>query len=233
MEVWDTVVLTLPTEKTGIALRFIPETAVLHTPGKANGRKLDIAELGTDGALLGCDELDGELEGTACYRTVSFDFVADQPRFTAENWISDPDRNTEPKIRADVKPESVVTVKAKYKNTGSVQQNDVLFRFDALPRCTSLVPGSVEVATSATDGKWERVASTRQLLNLGAFAPDGTAYLKFQLKVCDRPSLEATYPHNWEKGRLFLSPNLQVKVDTQNGSISGQPLSIAVLGPNQ
>ena len=60
-EVWDDCCITTECDQE-VILKYVPETAVLHTSGKTNGTILKDTDLfGKTGALIGIDSLDGDI----------------------------------------------------------------------------------------------------------------------------------------------------------------------------
>lgn len=235
--VYDSVVLTLPTATTGVALRYVHDSATIYSGGRVNERRLDMSELGGDGALLGCDELDGRVSGEArCAGYVKFDFVVDQPRFTVDSSVGATEISPFGSSLT-LKPGGTFVVRAEYKNTGSVRQDDVTVSVADLPRCVSIVPGSMQTATSKTDGRWVDVPDgddVGRAHNMGSYSPrGGNFFLRMKLQVCDIDQLGNEYLHDFTRGALWLSPSLRIAVDTANGRKFGQSLLITISGPNQ
>jgi hypothetical protein len=174
-QVWASAVATLPGADDNVALRFIPDSAVLHIDGAADNATLGITELASgSGALVGCDKVDGVLPGGRCAGEVTVDFFTAQPDFTVDAWVSPAGRG-DYRSEARVTPGEEVTVKMRYTNIGTVEQQDVILSLTQLPACTSVVPGTTYGANSVTESHWDLVDSdmTPAGLNVGNYQPDG------------------------------------------------------------
>ena len=242
-EVWSSAVATLPTAKDNIALRYIPDSAWLHADGFADRVPIDMNSLASgDGALVGCHRLDGLLPG-GCSGEVTFDFVAAQPAFTIEGWLAAAG-SKEFSDEAAVKPGGEVTVKARYLNTGTVEQDNVVIAISRPPGCASVVPGTTYAANSFTGGHWTLTNDDMKPsgLNYGNYSPGGGVYVKFNLKVDSideiRKNCDPSFPEN---GSIWLAPFVQITANTDNGSKGtannghdeSRRLLIRVLGPSQ
>src|SRR3546814_281355 len=124
--VWDGFTVVLPDPTHQVALRYVPDSATIHTGGDADGQPVNIDELvGEEGALLGCDVLDGKLPSADdCSGYVTFRFVVDQPNFTIDAAARLKDSGAPYANHVDVPPGDVVEVRLTYTNTGTTQQND-------------------------------------------------------------------------------------------------------------
>lgn len=235
--VWDSAILTLPDANDSVALRVVPDSAMIHSSGRANGTAVAVEQLFSDsGVLVGCDTLDGTLTGERkCEGWVTVDFITAQPSFTIESWVAAsglPNFATNQKVR----PGDTLSIKIEYRNTGNVTQNDVVMRIESLPRCGPVVQGSTVIANSTSDGKWVRVSDgidESHPVNIGSYPPGANAYLGFKIKLCDRDALSREYEHQWSSGSLWTKPLIKVGVETNNGAKSAKPMYLIVLGPNQ
>jgi hypothetical protein len=236
--VWDSVVLTLPNADDSVALRIVQGSAVLHTGGKSNGAAIDLDQLLSDqGALVGCDRLDGVVTGEGkCEGWVTADFVTAYPDFTVQAWLGTPHQNDFGGDKT-IRPGDTLTVKMTYKNTGTVDQDNVVLDLASRPMCSTVIPGSTWISSSATDGHWLKIGDDIDVghpLNVGDYGPDGNVYLKFDVHFCDQDELIRQYSgHDWSRGALWTEPYLTVAADTANGSKSAAPLLVTILGPTQ
>jgi hypothetical protein len=236
--IWDGAVLTLPNANDSVALRFVPGSAVLHSGGKANSSAIDPGQLFSEqGALVGCDRLDGVVTGEGrCEGWVTADFVTAYPDFTVQAWLGTPHHNDFGGDKT-IRPGDTVTVKMTYKNTGTVDQDNVVLDLASRPMCSTVIPGSTWISSSATDGHWLKIGDDIDVghqLNVGDYGPDGNVYLKFDVHFCDQDELIRQYPgHDWSRGALWTEPYLTVAADTANGSKSAAPLLVTILGPTQ
>lgn len=173
---------TFMTASSDVALRYVPGSATVSSRGGVAGQKLPDSLFNT-GALLGYDSLNGKLPGCNEFSGyVTFQFTADQPNFTIKKQVSPKGASKwQDKIVAKVGEE--VDYLISYQNTGSTQQNDVLIK-DQLPSGISYIGGSTNLANSANPrGVKTDDGLTTTGLNVGAYAPKGTAYLKYSAKV--------------------------------------------------
>lgn len=234
--VWDSAVITLPKPDESADLRYVPGSARLHTGGKAHGATLGNEIFTDDGVLVGCDRLDGIVSGeTRCEGWVTFDFILAQAHFTMEASIGTPGLN-DYAGHQEIKPGGSVSVMMQYKNTGNVDQNDVVMGIAALPLCGSIAPGSTRIFDSGTAGKWVKIEQDIDVnnpINLGLYAPNGNAFLQFQVRFCDKDELSRQYEHSWSEGALWTKPYIKLYVETDNGTQVNDSLWVAVLAPAQ
>lgn len=187
-QVWDEA---YGSSASAVALRYVQGSATIYSNGAVNGQKLPNA-LFTTGTPLGYDALDGKVPG--CYEYsgyVTFKVKVDQPNFEVQKQVSAFGKNTFVES-VTVKANEQVEYKIQYKNTGTTQQNDVVIK-DQLPTGISYVAGSTKLASSASNGQYVSVAdgiTTSTGINIGSYAPNGNAYIKFTAKVTDNSKLE-------------------------------------------
>lgn len=184
-QVWDEVYLNA---KNGdFALRYVPNSAVITNRGALNGQH--VAEtLYTTGAKLGYDKFDGNLPGCNEYAGyVTFRVKAVQPNFEITKQVSLAGAKQYGKKLA-VNAGDKVEYKIHYKNTGSMQQDNVIIK-DKLPAGLSIVPGTTYASFG---GKWTAVKNddvVRRGINVGSYAPNGGVYVKFTAHVATNDSL--------------------------------------------
>lgn len=186
-QVWDEA---YGSSASAVALRYVPNSATIHSFGAVNGKTLPDSLL-TTGTHLGYDALDGKVPGCNEFSGyVTFKFKVDQPNFTVEKTVSLAGKNMFSES-VTAKPGEEVEYKIQYKNTGTTQQNDVVIK-DMLPKGVSYVAGSTVAASSASNGQYVKVSDnvTTSGINLGSYAPNGNAYVKFRAKVVDNTKLE-------------------------------------------
>lgn len=186
-QVWDEA---YGTSASAVALRYVQDSATIHSRGAVDGQKLP-SELLTTGTKLGYDALDGKVPGCNEYAGyVTFRFKVDQPNFTVDKTVSLAGKNAFSES-VTAKPGEEVEYKIQYKNTGTTQQNDVVIK-DKLPTGVSYVAGSTLVASSASNGQYVKASDnvTTTGINIGSYAPNGNAFVKFRAKVEDNAKLE-------------------------------------------
>lgn len=191
-QVWDEA-YAKNTSASSIVLRYVQNSAIIHSNGAVNGQQVDLTKLaGTNGAPLGYDKLDGKLPGCGEYAGyVTYRFKAVQPNFEITKEVSIAGKN-DFKENVDVKPGDEVQYRIQYKNTGTVQQDNVVIR-DELPKGVTYVAGSTNIFNSRTNGQWSNVKEdtiTKQGINIGSYAPNGNAYIVFKAKVASKDQLE-------------------------------------------
>ena len=175
-----------------VALRYVRGTAKIFSNGAVNGQALS-DNLFKNGTPLGYDKLDGNLPGCNQYAGyITFEFTVDQPNFNINKTVSKAGEN---KFAEDiaVNPNDEVEYKIEYRNTGTVQQNNVVLS-DQLPKGVQYVAGSTKLASSKTGGKLTAVNENSLVnggLNLGSFAPNSNAFVTFRAKVVDNNALDA------------------------------------------
>lgn len=200
-EVYDNSYMTATTD---VALRYVPGSAVVTNGGGISGQVLPDS-LFTTGALLGYDNLNGVIPGCNEFAGfVKFKFRADAPNFTIKKQVATAGTDDwKDKIVAKVGER--VDYLISYQNTGSVQQDDVVVK-DALPNGMSYVAGSTLVANSAApSGAQSPDTITTDGLNLGSYAPQGTAYIKLSATV--GKELEKCGPNNLVNYATIITPN--------------------------
>lgn len=209
-QVWDSIILAMPTPALAGGVQLVPDSVTLHTSGAADGAALDNTLFSAEGALLGCDAVDGRLApGPECAGYVTFRFVVDVPDFSVTAGGRPAGDGTAFSDAVRTSPGAVVQVQVSYENTGSTQQDDVVIRVPDLPEGVRYLEGSTEIANSVTGGAWnstiDGIASTG--INVGSYAPGGEIYVRFNLMVS--PELSGSY------GWIEIRP--LVRVETSGG----------------
>jgi len=218
-EIWDSVVVALPSPDEGAAVRYVQGSAAIHVAGALDESLVDVDDLFGEGALIGCSRIDGVVEAD-CSGWVSFELVIAQPNFTvvAQARVKGSDD-----LFADglqVGPGTVLEVRVEYRNTGTTQQNNVTMRSAELPSGLRFVEGSARLATSNTANKYEPVEVSGQedsydiFANIGNYAPGANAFMKYEVMVRDESS------PGYVPGSHWLSIDPLISVDTANGSKS-------------
>lgn len=165
-----------------VALRYIPGSAKIASKGAVNGQTLPDSLI-DNGTPLGYDSLNGILPGCDEFSGyVTFKFRADAPNFTIKKKVSEHGAD-DWKDKISAKVGEKVDYLISYKNTGSVQQNKVLVK-DKLPTGMTYEKGSSILANSHNkDGIATNDGLTVDGLNIGSYAPQGDAAVKFSAKV--------------------------------------------------
>ena len=181
-EVWDNA---RATTDSAVALRIVPGSAkIASSNGAVKGQTLP-NEFFTTGTPLGFDKLDGVLPGCNKYSGyITFQFVVDKPDFTIDKQVSVDGGKTWVES-AKTTPGSTVQYRLIYKNTGTVQQNNVILK-DELPAGVTYVPGSSQIANATTGGAYKATVdgiTGSGGYKIGSFTPGSNNYFKFSAKV--------------------------------------------------
>jgi uncharacterized repeat protein (TIGR01451 family)/LPXTG-motif cell wall-anchored protein len=175
-----------------IVLRYVQDSATIHSNGAVNGQKLPNTLL-TTGTNLGFDALNGNLPGCNEFAGyVTFRFKVGQPNFEVAKTVSTFGANNFVES-VTAKPGDQVEYKIAYKNTGSTRQDNVVIK-DQLPAGVEYVAGSAKLANSESNG-YQSVSDnivTNTGINIGSYAENGgNAFVKFTAKVTDNSKLAA------------------------------------------
>ena len=184
--VWDEAKVT-STEN--VALKYVSNSATIHSKGVVNGQKLNSNEFLTSGALIGYNALDGKVQG--CHQFagyVTYDFVVEatnKPNFTIAKTVS---KTGEMKFDENVNMTDNQTVDFKlvYTNTGNTTQTGVIIK-DVLPTGLTYVKGSTKVANKNSNGQPVTVSDNIVTtgINIGDYAPGANAFILFSAKIND------------------------------------------------
>jgi uncharacterized repeat protein (TIGR01451 family) len=189
-EIWDGINIVGEDPSTEFALRYVASSAVLHTAGDADGAVLS-DNIFAQGVLLGCDQLDGDLPaGERCQSWVTFRIHVDQPNFEVAAFAQ--------QDGADAWSETVVatagqrvTLMGTYKNTGTTQQNDVVFVV-ALPENMHYVMGTTSWSNAQRQGVAEDTDNiVRDGINVGSYAPGEDVRVTFDVVLDGEPGEES------------------------------------------
>lgn len=208
-EIWDGATLVGENTTDEFALRYVSNSAVLHTGGSADGTLLadDVFKQGT---LVGCDALDGLLPaGERCQSWVTFKVRIDQPNFEVSAFAQ-LDETPSWAETFVASPGQQVKVLVTYKNTGTTQQDNVVLAVK-LPDNMHLVAGS----TTWSNARTQNVQASSDAiagvgLNLGSYSPGANVYAEFDMIVDGAPGHES----NIQSVKDFFT------VETDNGNKS-------------
>lgn len=157
----------------------------------ANGNGFSIPETAftNSGASLGYDKMDGKIPGCFQYAGYLTFIVKPQfaatPDFTVSKQVSKHGENKWVE-NYTAQPGETVDYLVEYKNTSTIQQDDVTFR-DTLPADVSYVPGSTTFRGSngpASDN------ITKGGINVGSYAAGANSWAVFSAKVASKDELE-------------------------------------------
>ncbi len=172
-------------------LRYVQGSAKIHTNGAINGQTLPNSLL-TTGAPLGYDAFDGKVPGCNEFEGwVVFRFKTVAPDFEVDKVVSKVGSNAY-SDSVLVKPGEKVEYQIEYKNTGSVNQEDVVVK-DQLPAGVTYIPGTTYVANPGSNGQWVKLSSNKVVssgINIGTYGPGSNAFVSFKAKVVDAKKLK-------------------------------------------
>lgn len=220
-QVWDGATMVLGDGQNAVALRYLRDSAVIHSGGAVDGTKLP-DQLFTDGVLLGCDALDGRLPSAArCSGYITFEVRVDQPDFvvTAEARVKGSDAPYLDHVETRVG--QVIQVRVMYQNTGTTQQDNVSVRV-MLPDGFRYIEESTVIANYGTSGEYKTTEDgvTTNGFDVGSFQPGGKVYLRFDVMVDDEVADQGA--------RLITVPEF-LRVTTSGGA-KYAPLTFVLLG---
>ncbi len=186
--VWDNA---RATTTSAVALRYVQGSAkIASSNGAVNGAALS-SNLLTTGVKLGYNQLDGVLPGCNEYSGyITYQFAVDKPDFTIDKQVSVDGGKTWAES-AKTTPGSTVQYRLIYKNTGTVQQDNVILK-DELPAGVTYVPGSSLIANANTGGAYKSTVdgiTSAGGYKIGAYTPGSNAYFKFSAKVAGNDAL--------------------------------------------
>lgn len=186
----DTVDLTASEE---FSIQYIPGSAMLYNNGPfKNGVKLSDSII-NGGALIGHDNLNGNMPGCFEYEAVVQIRVKivpkKKPGVKFEKQVAVPGQ-TNWGEKVSVKPGDSVRWLITFQNQGSAQLNNVNIS-DKLPPHVQVKPGSVRWIYTGTDGSTQDVGQndtqlfTTGGIDFGGWAPNGGFYVRFETVAKD------------------------------------------------
>ncbi len=212
-----------------IALRYVPGSTVIHSKGAVNNKVMPDTILSSSGVKLGYDSLNGDLPGCNEYAGyITFNVQADQPALSFKKQVRlHQDGNYKDGWASNItaEPGKVVDYRLEYKNIGTVEQHNVVFK-DVLPKGLNYVKGSsVLIDGASPTGKKLTDEISRGGMNVGSYAPGAASYLVFSAKVGNVPCTNLVN---------------KADVETDNGALNGQAnvstgsdCALPVTGPAQ
>ena len=184
LEVWDTAYAH---SDTTVLLRYVPNSAVIHSNGDINGQVLSSdAMFGNDGAKIGYwNNAWGTLPGGNDYSGyVTFRFKVDQAGFTLSSTVTK-ENQTNYSERLTVHPGDIISFSILYKNTGTINQKSII-AYDVLPEGLTYIEGTSYFTTSFNEkGNTVSDKIIHGGINLGDFEPGDWGLLTYKVKVED------------------------------------------------
>lgn len=190
-KIWDGVRLRAPSADESFALRYVPNSAVLHTDGEANGTPLS-DDLYLKGALIGFNQLDGILPpGEDFSGYVSYQFVADQPDFTVNVEAKPKGTSTDYSSTSTTREGETLLVRVTYTNTGTVTIDDVVVTVKLSEPFQHIRKSARLINSTYPDGLDLRNDEhlTAGGFNIGEYAPGETAVIEFEILNYDANAL--------------------------------------------
>lgn len=184
-EIWDSTTFSIP-NKEPVGIRIVPDS----TKAFVNKEQKDFDLTGIfseEGSLIGCNQQNGILLGNnECTLLVQFEVFVFQPNFTvtAEARIKDAGYSYSNSIK--VSRGDVVELRVEYKNTGNINQDNVIISFPYLPDWMEIVSGTSMIANRKTSGKWkptEVKVDNQTRINVGSYRPGGNCFFKFNVII--------------------------------------------------
>ena len=175
-----------------VDLEFVNGSAMLHT--NAQQTKLSDSVI-TTGVKVGDKDLSGDWRGCLQYAgAVTFNIKVKTPPkadFTMDKQVRKHSEGSGGWVeKYDAKSGETVDFIVRYKNTGSVTQENVVVK-DTLPKDLSYVAGSTKLANgSYPDGKVVSDNVITKGINIGTYAPGASAWVRFSAKVNAKSELE-------------------------------------------
>lgn len=202
-EVWDEAYLTTTS---AVAMRYVPASAKIHSGGAVGGSTMSENLFSSGGTYLGWSSLNGVMPGCADFAGyVTYDLVADQPNFEMSKKVSSGSAFVD-SIKS--KPGAEIQYKVSYKNTGTMNQNNVVMK-DTLPKGVSLVKGSGVLTNSSNpNGKTISDDMFTNGINIGNYGPNSEATVTYKLKIAEAKDLTCG---------VNKLKNI-AKIETENGS---------------
>lgn len=174
-------------------IAYVGGSATYYNNVYPQGTKLPDSIVTSSGAKLGYDKMNGDLPGCFQYSGyVSFKVkaqVAETPDFTVKKEVSKHGANKWVESYA-AQPGETVDYLVEYRNTGSVQQDNVVVK-DALPKSMTYVAGSTLYGTKANPaGAKASDNVTTTGINIGSYAKNSGTWVMFSAKLASKDQLE-------------------------------------------
>ncbi len=188
-QVYDTVDLRNNDEKFNVS--YVPGSAYIFNASHPAGLNLSDDIMSTQGTLIGNDKMDGNYGG--CFEYSAFVVIrvkVTAPDVQIEKLVSKVEmpKMTDTAETIDVKRGDTVSWRLNYENKGSLFADDVVVR-DPLPKGLEIVPGSVQLTTSAGTQTLQDDALEQGGQTVGDYAPTGNGVIRFSTKVNTDPEV--------------------------------------------
>jgi uncharacterized repeat protein (TIGR01451 family) len=220
--VWDEAYITTDSS---ILLRYVPGSAIIHSNGAVNGRVLPSSLFSDDGTYIGYSDLNGILPGCTQYSGwVTYRIKVDQPNFEAEKEISKDGTNNWQKSVTAVEGETI-DFKVTYKNTGTIDQNNVVIK-DILPKGLIYVDGSSRLVNISNPNglKISDGIVSSGGVNIGNYGPGVMATVSYKAKIaaaselmCGKNELKNKVVISTDNGAKNAEASVEVTIECKSG----------------
>ncbi len=185
-KVWDDISLNSTRD---FNVKYVAGSAKIYNNGYAaggSGKSLPDSIVTSAGALIGYNAADGKVPG--CFQYANYITFKIKPQFAPTttfevaktvsehnkfNWVEN----------VNAKPGDTVDYRIKYKNTGEIQQNNVVVK-DALPANVSYIAGTSKLYNALfPNGKTLSDNVTKGGVNIGSHSPNASSFVVFSAKV--------------------------------------------------
>lgn len=183
-------------------LTYVAGSAEIYNNGYAAGgagKSLPDSIVTSTGAKVGYNGPDGKVPG--CFEYVNYVYFKVKPQFPKQDFTVTKDvrkaGDTSFVQSVATNPGADLNYRITYKNTGNMQQNDVILK-DTLPAGVSYVPGSVKIM-NANNPSGAFVADGDKLfstgINIGSYTAGSNALVIFNAKVKANDQLPTCGPN--------------------------------------
>jgi uncharacterized repeat protein (TIGR01451 family) len=197
-EVWDTATLT---SNGKVDLEYVNGSAMLHTNFQQTALSDNVI---TTGVKVGDKDLSGDWRGCLEFAgAVTFKIKVKTPTtntFTMDKQVRKHSTTTGGWVESyAAQPGETVDYIIRYKNTGTLTQENVVVK-DTLPAGVTYVAGTTVLANGGNPtGVTVANGVTTTGINIGAYAPGASAWVRFSAKVAandNLPTCGANMLHN-------------------------------------
>lgn len=181
----------------------------------------DDALFSGEGVLIGTDgKTDGPLPPEEkSLALVTCDFVLDKPDFAltleARPFLPDGEVQETYRERIELKPSEVIEMRVRYKNTGTVQQDNVRIELLKLPKAFHYYDDTIEICNSKSEGNWKTFKPDPEnfgFYSLGSYTPGSEYLVRFRVKA------QKLSFYDYGQGIYWPVTDKLVRIFTDNGS---------------
>lgn len=194
-QIWDQATFTSSSD---FSLAYEAGSAQYYNNIFPQGIALSDNIVTSTGALVGYDKMDGKVPGCFQYsgyatfkvkvqtpQTANFTVVKEVSKHNANKWVSS----------YAAQPGETVDYLIQYKNVGQAQQDNVMVK-DTLPTGMSYVNGTTVLGNAQHPAGLPTSDNlTKDGINIGSYATNGTAWVIFSAKLADNDNLPVCGPN--------------------------------------